>query len=420
MAGQSSITGRLTPYVLCFMALVYAALAYLLFLIMGATLLFAAVLGGILLFMLSLSFNIISGLASLIGGRDTGTPERARSLNPEKRAKHIVFATPSADDQPFYTKMLMSLVKSAFLRSGSGASKYILIPYIPSENFDSYSLWTQIQGISADTNIDGVIFIPDNPDKLENRSALVRFPEVAKVPLVLIDVDFDPQIRQEQLGYGGVPRLPYFVGGDERAGGNAAAQVLLETFPLRPNNPRVLVVNGADTPWEKQRAAAFKEALQRSWPDVRFHDTRHINYSRDEARTEAHKELVGLANDKTIPLTAIFSCNDDMAIGCRSVLRQLLFEGYSFETQLIDGAFVDAYEPKIVGYDGIREMRDYIEAGDRFIAGTVDVNIEMQARGAMALIADLIEGRAPDLPSRQKLIQPIPIHNRQATVRGTS
>jgi len=94
-----------------------------------------------------------------------------------------------------------------------------------------------------------------------------------------------------------------------------------------------------------------------------------------------------------IELHAVFACNDDMAIGVRSAIRTVIEGGHSFSAVT-----------QIVGYDGISEIREYIDAKDPYIAGTVDVRVEDQARAAMLLIHRLV--RSGERRNEAELIAP--------------
>lgn len=294
--------------------------------------------------------------------------------NRRKKPKQIAFLTPSSGGGAFYTTMLSELVRSAVLALGQN---YILIPSMPVESFEPVSLWSLFASLEdRQLDIDGIIFIPDQPDR--HFDELVGFHEKrGDIPLVLIDVYFDLAACDERTR----ARLPSFVGGDEGAGGRMAAELILEAVGVpHPDSQVVLIVNGGKAPWEQQRAKYFREQISKSWHNVKFIDTRPINYSRSIAFDLVIPLIRGRANqDKEILLHAIFACDDELAIGARGAVVQLTREGYKF-----------IRPPQIVGYDGISEIRAYIDGGDLYIAGTVDVCIEEQAKAAMLLMHNLL------------------------------
>jgi ABC-type sugar transport system substrate-binding protein len=303
------------------------------------------------------------------------------------RPKRIAFLGPSSGEQPFYTAMLTGLVRSASLAMGQD---YIILPSVPTQSFESMSIWSLFASLEdRQADIDGIIFIPDDPDR--HFDEIVTFHEEAgDVPLVLADVYFDLAACDARTR----ARLPSFVGGDEVAGGRIAAEIIIDALGSPPSSPVVLLINGGKAPWEQQRAIAFKECVRREWPSVKFIESPPFNYSRSAAfvySVELFKSMATTAHQ--IELNAIFACNDDMAIGARTAVCLVIRESYSFPRP-----------PQIVGYDGISEIREYINADDPYIAGTVDVRVEDQARAAMLLMHRLV--RSGERRNEVELIDP--------------
>jgi len=190
-------------------------------------------------------------------------------------------------------------------------------------------------------------------------------------------------------------RLPSFVGGDEQTGGSLAAEIVIDAIAGRKvGAPTIFIVNGGEAPWEQQRAISFRKRLLTTWPGASFIESPPINYSRSEAFDLIVKALRQRANkDRSIVLDAIFACNDDMAIGARGAISRVAREGYKFNDP-----------PQIVGYDGISEIREYLDSEDPYIAGTVNVKVEEQAKAAMLLMHKLI--RTGQRRSEVQLISP--------------
>ncbi len=318
------------------------------------------------------SFSLVL-LLSLLANAMLIFDSRKRRKGP----KHIAFLTPSSGGQTFYATMLVGLAQNASRALGQN---YIIVPSMPAESFETLSIWALFASLEdRQLDIDGIIFIPDQPD--HHFEELVGFHEErGDVPLVLVDVYFDLDHCDERTR----ARLPSFVGGDELTGGRLAAEITIESIEATAGDePTVLVVNGGIAPWEQQRAKAFRDSLRARWPGVRFIEMPPINYLRSVAYETTLQLVRKLADaNREISLDAIFACNDDMAIGARGAISRLLREGYTFR-----------HRPQITGYDGIPEIREYIEEGDPYIAGTVDVRIEEQARAAMLLMQKLVRLR---------------------------
>jgi ABC-type sugar transport system substrate-binding protein len=308
----------------------------------------------------------------------------------QNKAKHIALLIPSSGDQTFYSAMLCGLVRSASLPQGQN---YVIVPALPVRSFEEASIWNLFSTLEdRQVEIDGIVFIPANPDS--HFDELVGFHEErGDIPLVMVDVYFDLASLDDRTR----ARLPSFVGGNELTGGRLAADIILEAVNIPPPEPLVLVVNGASAPWEQGRAVAFRAAVAAAWRDVVFVESPPINYSRAAAYEWTRKTLPNIAApNKRISVSAVFACNDDMAIGVRSAITHLVRDEYVFSSV-----------PQIVGYDGIPEMQEYIASKDEFIAGTVDVRIEEQARAAMLLMHKLI--RSGERKTEVHLIEPFAI-----------
>jgi ABC-type sugar transport system substrate-binding protein len=284
--------------------------------------------------------------------------------------------------------MLTGLVQSASLALGQD---YLILPSMPTESFEAVSIWSLFANLEdRQLDIEGIIFIPDDPD--HHFDEIVGFHEErGDVPLVLVDVYFDLDRCDERTR----ARLPSFVGGDEIAGGRMAAEIAIDAVGSPPpSTPVVLVVNGGVAPWEQRRANAFREQVSSAWPGTQFIETPTFNYSRSAAFAHSASTLRSMADaTRQIALDVVFACNDDMAIGVRTAINLLTREGYTFRKA-----------PQIVGYDGIPEIREYIDADDPYIAGTVDVRVEAQARAAMLLMHKLL--RSGQRRSEVELVTP--------------
>lgn len=315
-----------------------------------------------------------------------------------RRVKYIGFLTPSSGGYSFYTTMLTEIARAASL-----AQNYCIVPSVPTESFETVSIWALFFSLEdRQPEIDGIIFIPDQPDR--HFDELVDFHEgKGDIPLVLMDVYFN----LERYDHRTRARLPSFVGGNEEEGGRMAAEIAIDAIgPTRSATPVVVVLKGGPAPWEQGRVNAFRRRLRTAWPDTVFIESPFLTYSRRNAFDFVLRTVQGrTAQSESNELTAIFACTDDMAIGARMAIIYLIKKGYTF------GA-----PPQIVGYDGISEIREYIYAGDPYIAGTVDARIAEQAKAAMLLTHKLLRSRRRR--SEVQLITPRAIY-RDRLVEGT-
>jgi len=140
-----------------------------------------------------------------------------------RKPRQIAFLTPSSGGQPFYTTMLVGLVRSAALALGQD---YIILPAMPTQSFETVSIWSLFASLEdRQVDIDGIIFIPDDPDR--HFDELVGFHEKrGDVPLLLVDVYFDLASCDARTR----SRLPSFVGGDETVGGRIAGDIVIEAL----------------------------------------------------------------------------------------------------------------------------------------------------------------------------------------------
>lgn len=345
-------------------------------------------LGWTIVFFAGAGFLLISSLAMNVSFL-------IDSFISNKAAKYIAFLTPSSGDQPFYTSMLCGLVRNAALAL---QQNYIIIPSMPTKSFETVSIWSLFGALEdRQLEIDGIFFIPDRPDDYFDQ--LVAFHENhGDVPLVLLDVYFDVEKCDERTRR----RLPSFVGGDERKGGALASEIMATFLKYRDDEVgNVIIVNGADTGWERQRATSFRASFNSAYPGTNFVESRFINYNRREAFEEVFRLLCTLAKDDLVDCSGIFACNDDMALGSRAAIVRMKANGYKF-----------ANDPAIVGYDGIAEIRDYIEHNDDYIVGSVDVKIDEQAALAIEVMHALIRGGRGE--PVVELVNPIPLMPKEA------
>jgi ABC-type sugar transport system substrate-binding protein len=176
---------------------------------------------------------------------------------------------------------------------------------------------------------------------------------------VLFDVDLYREDVQKNF--------PPFVGGDEEYGGFLAAQLAIEYFEKnRIIRPKVLVVRGATTNWESKRSCSFAKSLREAIPDADIFESPKLHYDRTQSRRYL-LDHIAFQPKPEAQYHLIFSCNDDMALGCRTALLELNRLGS-----------LTKISTKIIGYDGMREVQELIRFDDQIILGTIDVQLDKQ------------------------------------------
>ncbi len=305
--------------------------------------------------------------------------------------KIILFISPCpGGGGDFYQEHFSHLVKAAARKATPQLNLNITL-ICPSKDFgrDPELLLSMAENYPA--KVSGVFMIPAYPDKAENWNGILAFKE--KFPaIVLIDVYpiIDQSKPQESI---------HFVGGDEEKGGAAAARLAERWLSkLRKKKYRILILIGRSTPWEKQRVNSFKAPLKSKFGEnIAFMESMDLHYEYERAR----KKIETLVNEgeKLESFDLIFSCNDEMAIGALDYIQTIVNER-KMDIKKI---------PKIIGYDGIPEMKRLIEMKNEFILGTVEVQIEDQAEYAIKTMVSLLRKQKPQ--KTKELLQPRTLKN---------
>jgi ABC-type sugar transport system substrate-binding protein len=234
--------------------------------------------------------------------------------------------------------------------------------------------------------------IPADPDKKENQDGIKKFKE--KYPATIL-LDVYPETAAAEMNAG----MPDFVGGDEILGGELAA-ILAKRYLdeiIGKKCFRVLILIGRTTEWEMQRVNAFKESFKSGAWDIQentFTITNDLHYQKRKAREEIDARI---ANNDLSQFDLIYACNDEMAIGALEALE-------AAEASNRGRKIAPKKRPKLIGYDGTPEMRSLIAAGNPYILGTVDVNIEEQACSAILKMSSLLKRGGGE--GRLRLIRP--------------
>ena len=128
---------------------------------------------------------------------------------------------------------------------------------------------------------------------------------------------------------------------------------------------------------------------------IKVIETSDLNYKKENA-----EQYLNNLGDRLFDYNIIFACNDEMAIGALKILDSWA------KTEELDKKLL----PKIIGYDGTPAIKKLIDENNQHILGTVDVDIQAQARKAIQTMHDLLLGRE----SKEKcdLVSPKEIKNK--------
>lgn len=298
-----------------------------------------------------------------------------KEIRSSKR-KIIIFIAPMQEGE-FYNQHLNHLVAEA--KAQANTTLEILITYYcPMKAFDGRDpevLWDLIDGLP----VSGIFMIPADPDKLTNRDGIKKFKK--KFPAtVLLDVSYTEDSHE-------INKLPHFIGGDENAGGSLAATLAID-YLKKAGNPtkeiKILILKGRSTKWERQRIESFSYDINNYSLDIgvagsiKVIETSDLNYKKENA-----EQYLNNLGDRLFDYNIIFACNDEMAIGALKVL-----DSWAKIEELNKKLL-----PKIIGYDGTPAIKKLIDENNQHILGTIDVDIQAQARKAIQTMHDLLLGR---------------------------
>lgn len=213
---------------------------------------------------------------------------------------------------------------------------------------------------------DGIILSPVDRGKLVD--TVKKFINMG-IPIINIDQGYNNN-EFKKIFDNKIPRPP-FVQANWEQGGRIAAESLSNYFHSKNlKKPSILLVEG--NVGSDQRIKGFREYFQNHKLIKPAYSAINGNYTKVDASQSFAKFL--LTNKK---IDAIFSTNDEMALGVREVL---LSKKSEFESN----------PPQIVGFDGIKDLTSLIDSGDDFIYDTVDVQLREQLNKLQIIVENII------------------------------
>jgi ribose transport system substrate-binding protein len=299
------------------------------------------------------------------------------------RPNAVVFIAPARFDRPFFSELTFALARSLASRNNSD-----LIVKVPLEDYSEDQQNQILREIVSRPTYRAIIWIPvwtERPERL-----LEIWGSLMKLPLVTLDVDLH-SLPTDSMPMDFV--FPPFVGGDNAGGGELAADLLADYFEKRNQpNPIIAVFTGS---FQAERHASFlahlRDRLSQSTPPVVL----DAKFDRYKAKEYAFRLMLNSIRQSK-PVDAFFCTNDEMALGVISALHEL--EGLL--------TIPSGHEVKVVGYDGIKEMKRLIDSGDRFVLATIDVCISEQANRCADMVAGVLSGAMPPGTSRINKVKP--------------
>lgn len=196
------------------------------------------------------------------------------------------------------------------------------------------------------------------------------------IPLITIDDAFDPN---KFISEGLLP--PIHIGSHFDRGGRLAAHEMLRALA---GKEKIAIVSGPvnSRPSQERKLAFIDEIL---------HARKRCSFICSEApwnREEAKQRMAELLKTHGV-VDGIFCCNDHLALGVADALREYREQGL----------MKDRPYPVIIGFDGIKEIKDPI--WERQVHCSIDVQISVQGKYVVDQLA-LILSKKDDYFRRRK------------------
>jgi ABC-type sugar transport system substrate-binding protein len=221
-----------------------------------------------------------------------------------------------------------------------------------------------------------------------------------KGKLILIDQAYTDQEDDYKVFHKGNIRRPAYVQADWKTGGRMAGEILIEYFnDQKITCPHIVILHGKIG--SLQRVNGLKEIIDsKSSPE--FHPMYiefKCDYSKDIARTKMNEYLKNCIKSNR-HIDAVFTTNDEMALGARAAM----FENQKQYEEKIFSVSNNRY-PKIVGFDGIRDVTLFIDIKDHFILNTISVGLQHQIKKLVSIMQKIYtQGNIESVPESQKFI----------------
>lgn len=300
-----------------------------------------------------------------------------------KKNNPVVFISSAISPSKYSKVSFEYFTKIAVLLSQYFEPQYDLIIKIPPDN-DEQSQHTQLSmldnTIAFNKKYSGIIIAPIGTSLLEEsiyNYISKRKADCQKCPILTIDKGY----IKDKCAYfkDRNDNPPPFVMSDGKIGGKRAAESLIKYFEKNPQiNPTVLILKGLEG--SQERVDGFIERWKEKYNNEPTLFRREIPFKRDIAKQEIYSFLQD-HSDFINKMHGVFCCNDEMALGVREAL-------YEFKRNN-PGIFKEIKWVKIVGFDGINEVKRLIDEKDCWIINTIDVEIEEQVNKLVQMFITL-------------------------------
>lgn len=268
----------------------------------------------------------------------------------------------------------------------------------------------ELRNIKLCENYSGVIIAPFDTEAINESLALLMSKNKCDSPVPILTIDkyikkFTVKSTNE--------KPPHYVVGDWVMGGKLAAQSIMNYFEHNKTSfPRGATINIAvmkGLEGSDERIEGFQRALKEGGQSGFTFDivtTLNGGFNRSVAKQVVNDCYDSLLEKK---VKAFFCCNDEMALGVRDFLfeKNEWFTGEIYSIKGKKNPKINAYKKrqralhniKIVGFDGVSEVRVLTDNRDKWLLNSVDVQIFEQVRKLAILFKKCIEGEevGPDV-----------------------
>jgi ABC-type sugar transport system substrate-binding protein len=241
----------------------------------------------------------------------------------------------------------------------------------------------------------GIVIAPFDKDKL--RPNLIKFVSSLKdneFPVITIDKGFETieTIKPDV-------KIPYVIC-DGKKGGKVAAGCFIEYFEshtrlFEGRKPQIIILEGLQCSEERSKGFTEKGKLV-----FDIFGKLSGEYKRSKA-----KEVVKDAIESKDKVDGFFCCNDEMALGVRDAIEEykerlenkrnrvgIKYHGTEKQARYeeIDSKISRLNEIRIVGYDGIKEVRVLLkQPNEQWLLNSVDVQVSAQVQALKEIYCSL-------------------------------
>ena len=215
---------------------------------------------------------------------------------------------------------------------------------------------------------DVIILSPTNRDEIIDSVKQILLKKIC-----LINIDQGYSLKSEKYRRfinNELPR-PYYVQADWIFGGRIAGESMIKCLS-NYKKPNIVIIEGGIG--SEERIKGFKEKLQTSGYSPAY------EYCQGQyCKSRARNAFEALFNEKlkNKKIHGVFATNDEMALGVR-------------EFYIKNEGNLKYPAPKIIGFDGIKDLTILIQNDDEIIFDTVDVQIEEQISKLVRIIDDRV------------------------------